>query len=337
MVEPEREGGRVEALTGEGVASFREVQLATLNILEDFTAEKLRLEETQRAVLNILDDFDTENAKVEQANRMLELKSEELNRSNRELQEARDVLEARVLERTADLEKSNAQLRAEMEERVKAEELVKASLREKETLLKEIHHRVKNNLQIIHSMLNLQLPQVRDPEAVGLFKESQNRVYTMALIHEKLYQSESMARVDVPEYIRSLTANLFLSYSVSENIIKSRINVDDVTLNIDTLIPCALIVNELVSNSLKHAFPPSRQPDGTDEIGIGLHRGAGNRLILSVGDNGIGLPVGFKIEDCRSLGLKLVSALTKQLNGTIQVGAAGGTAFAISFDVRNLE
>ncbi|MBI4303368.1 MAG: hypothetical protein HY665_03415, partial [Chloroflexi bacterium] len=337
--------------------NLEETQKATINILEDFTAEKERLENAQRAVLNILDDFDFEKGnledaqravlnilddfngekdKVEQANRMLELKSQELNRSNVELQQARDILEVRVLERTADLEKSNAQLRAEMDERSKAEEQVKASLREKETLLREIHHRVKNNLQIIHSMLNLQLPQVKDSEAISLFKESQNRVYTMALIHEKLYQSQSMAKVDVPEYLRSLTANLFLSYSVGGNIIRRRISVDDVSLDIDTLIPCALIVNELVSNSLKHAFPPLRRAEGTAEIHIGLQRVAGNRLTLTISDNGIGLPHDLDIQNSRTMGLKLVTLLAKQLNGTVNIATANGTEFAISFDAKNV-
>ncbi|MDD5205945.1 MAG: PAS domain S-box protein, partial [Desulfobacterales bacterium] len=130
------------------------------------------------------------------------------------------------------------------------EERIKASLREKEALLKEIHHRVKNNLQIIYSMLNLQLPQIKDEHAIELFRESQNRVHSMALIHEKLYQSESLARLDLAEYVRSLTANLFLSYGVSERIVEPKIAVENISFDIDTVIPCALIINELVSNSL---------------------------------------------------------------------------------------
>ena len=137
----------------------------------------------------------------------------------------------------------------------KVEDQVKRSLREKEVLLKEIHHRVKNNLQIIQSVLSLQLPFIKDEQAVELFQESQNRIHSMALIHEKLYQSESLARIDMAEYIKSITANLLLSYGASERAVRPRIQVEDVDLEIDTVIPCALMINELVSNSLKHAFP----------------------------------------------------------------------------------
>ena len=302
-------------------------QRATLNILEDFNAEKLRLEDTQRAVLNILEDFDVEKTKVEEANRLLKMKSDELNRSNEEL-------ELRIEERTADLRQSNAQLRAEMEERKKAEERVKASLVEKEALLREIHHRVKNNLQIIRSMLNLQLPQVRDEQSIQLFKESQNRIYTMALIHEKLYQSESMAAIDLPEYIRSLTANLFQSYGVAGHAIRPIIDVEPVSLDVDTAIPCALIINELVSNSLKHAFPSSRSPERGGEVHIDLHRGDKGKLILSVSDNGIGLSPGFEIRNCRSLGLKLVCVLAKQIGGTVDVSTGGGARISITFAAR---
>ena len=120
-----------------------------------------------------------------------------------------------------------------------ADDQITRSLREKETLLKEIHHRVKNNLQIIHSMLNLQMPYIKDEQAIEMFKESKDRVYSMALIHEKLYRSESLAKIDLFEYIRSLIENLFLSYGVSERVVKTQIQVENIALEIDTLIPCA--------------------------------------------------------------------------------------------------
>ena len=212
-----------------------------------------------------------------------------------------------------------------------AEEQVRRSLREKEALLKEIHHRVKNNLQIIHSMLNLQLPAIRDEQDSALFKESQNRIYSMALIHEKLYQSESLVMIDLAEYIRNLTANLLDSYGVSERAVHLEVSVERVTLGIDTVIPCALIINELVSNSLKHAFPPSR-PDGRrGEIRVGLRPLPDGLFLLTVGDNGVGLPAGFELEGCRSLGLKLVAVLARQLRGTIRVAGDGGTEFSITF------
>ncbi|MDP2729977.1 MAG: histidine kinase dimerization/phosphoacceptor domain -containing protein [Dehalococcoidales bacterium] len=332
------------------VPSVSEIQSATLNILEDFNAEKLRLQETQRAVLNILDDFagerrnlesiqkatlniledfNTEKLSLEDTQRAVLNILDDLNLSNEGLRQAHDVLEARVAERTAELRRSNTLIEEEIEERKRAEKVVKASLREKEALLKEIHHRVKNNLQIVRSMLNLQLSQVRDPEAEEMFKESHNRVYAMALIHEKLYQSESLARIDFSEYIQSLIANLFLSYGVS-GIIKPRISVENVSFDVDSAIPCALIINELVSNALKHAFPASKRTDGTGEVCIDLRRSQkGYRLTVS--DNGIGLPEGFEVQDSKSLGLNLVSALAKQLNGTLRIAENGQTRFIVEF------
>ncbi len=174
-------------------------------------------------------------------------------------------------------------------------------------------------------------------QAVELFKESQNRVYSMALIHEKLYQSASMARIDLPEYIRTLTANLFLSYGVTGGAIRSKIQVENISLDIDTAIPCALIINELVSNALKHAFPGRKREDGTGEICVALRRDTGNKFILTVSDNGIGLPEGFDIQRCESLGLKLVGVLARQLKGTVHVGTGGRTEFVMSFAAKSGE
>jgi predicted ATPase/two-component sensor histidine kinase/tRNA A-37 threonylcarbamoyl transferase component Bud32 len=214
----------------------------------------------------------------------------------------------------------------------KAGDQIEQSLREKEVLLKEVHHRVKNNLQIIHSMLNLQLPYIKDEQAIELFKESKNRIYSMALIHEKLYQSESLAKINLPEYIQSLTANLFLSYGVSERTINPKIHIENVTLNVDKVIPCALIINELVSNSLKYAFPdPLKSTGEMGEVHIYLCHNAENEFKLTVSDNGVGLPKGLVIRNCESLGLKLVNVLVKQLKGIIQINTDGGTEIAVTF------
>jgi PAS domain S-box-containing protein len=212
-------------------------------------------------------------------------------------------------------------------ERRREEEKIRASLREKEILLKEIHHRVKNNLQIISSLLNLQSAHIRDPRALEVFKEGQGRVRSMALIHEKLYQSADLARVDFSEYIRNLAAYLFRSYEVNAGAVTLNVEAEDVLLGVDTAIPCGLIINELVSNSLKHAFPGATR----GAINITLRPDGGERLTLCVSDDGVGLPEGFDLLDTPSLGLQLVNTLARQLGGEVEVGDGAGARFSITF------
>jgi PAS domain S-box-containing protein len=215
--------------------------------------------------------------------------------------------------------------------RKQAEEQIKTSLKEKEVLLKEIHHRVKNNLQIISSLLNLQSGYIHDEHAGEMFKESRNRVKSMALIHEKLYQSKDLARIDFAEYVRHLTTHLFRSYGVNTHAVSLKINIDKILLDIDTAIPCGLIVNELVTNSLKYAFPPGV----IGEIRVDLRRENDGRLALLVSDNGAGLPADFDFRQTDSLGLQLVSTLTDQLEATLAVDRTGGTSFKILLPPHN--
>ncbi len=221
---------------------------------------------------------------------------------------------------------------SDIEEMKRAEEAIKQSLKEKVILLKEIHHRVKNSLQIIQSLLNLQLPYIKDEKAIEIFKESQNRIFSMALIHEKLYGSESLARIDLYDYFKSLIANLFASYGVNERAIKAKIEVNNVVLDINTLIPSALIINELVSNSLRHGFPDSWKLTGAKgQIGIEIRHDPLQGITLVVGDDGVGLPAGFSMLESKSLGLKIVNVLVKQLGGTIHHDAHGKAEFRITF------
>jgi PAS domain S-box-containing protein len=209
-----------------------------------------------------------------------------------------------------------------------ADERIKAQLKEKEVLLKEIHHRVKNNLQIISSLLNLQSTYIRDQQALGMFKESQNRVRSMALIHEKLYQSKDIARIDFAEYIRNLAGNLIRSYGSSPAMVKLVIDADHISLGVDTAIPCGLIINELVTNSLKYAFPDGRR----GEICVALKHENGDGLYrLVVTDNGVGLPPAIEPRKTSTLGLQLVTTLVDQLNGTIEIKRGDGTEFIITF------
>lgn len=209
--------------------------------------------------------------------------------------------------------------------RKQAEEHLKSSLKEKEVLLKEIHHRVKNNLQIISSLLNLQSGYIQDGEAGAMFKESRNRVKSMALIHERLYQSKDLARIDIADYVRNLTTHLFRSYGAKARAVSLEIDVENILLDIDTAMPCGLIINELVTNSLKHAFPPGT----SGKIRIGLHRDNHDGLALSVSDNGVGLTPDFDFQQTESLGLQLVNTLTEQLQGQIEIARDEGTTFKI--------
>jgi two-component sensor histidine kinase len=216
-------------------------------------------------------------------------------------------------------------LRREKERAEKA--LIDTQLTIQDALLKEVHHRVKNNLQVIASLLNLQSRQVRDAQTVEMFKESQNRVQSMALIHERLYQSNDATRVDFESYLRTLMAYLFASYGSSNTAIALTLNVDHITFGIDTAIPCGLIVHELVANALKHAFPGSKP----GEIHLDLRAGDTGRYTLRVHDNGDGFPENVDFRRVESLGLKLVNILTQQLDGVIELQRNGGTTFTITF------
>jgi len=207
-------------------------------------------------------------------------------------------------------------------ERKQAEEAHK-----KDLLLREIHHRVKNNLQVISSLLYLQSRRVDDQNVVEMFNESSNRVKSMTLIHQKLYQSKDTATINFGEYIRDLIDALFLSYGVDRQTIALKLNIENAVLSIDTAIPCGLIINEIISNSLKYAFPEGRQ----GQISVTLQRENGTKFILVVGDNGVSLPKDLDFRNTTSLGLKLVTTLVEQLGGTIELNQQGGTEFTITF------
>ena len=213
-------------------------------------------------------------------------------------------------------------------ERVQAEELDKASLREKEVLLREIHHRVKNNLQFISSLLNLQMEHTTDAQVIEMFDESRNRIRSMALIHERLYQSPDLAQINFGEYVRNLTTQLFRAYEASVGAIALEVDAQDMTLSIDVAVPCGMIISELVSNSLKHAFPGGRK--GRILVRLGSEGGL-CRLVVS--DDGIGLPAGLDFRRTESLGLQLVIMLVEQLEGVIELDRQKGTAFEIEFAV----
>ncbi|MBW8041648.1 MAG: hypothetical protein FVQ85_16855 [Planctomycetes bacterium] len=264
------------------------------------------------------------------ANQQLQASEQQLRAANQQLKASEQQLRAANQQLNASgqqLRAANQQLQAEVAERMRDEDIIKESLKEKEVLLKEIHHRVKNNLQVISSILNLQSKYIEDEGAKKVFRDGQSRVRSMALVHEKLCEAEDLAKIDFTEYIRSMTGDLFRLHGISQAI-SSKIDVKDVFLDINTAIPCGLIINELVSNALKYAFPDERE----GEICIGLYPDKDGRFSLVIKDNGIGFPKDLDFRKTESLGMQLVIMLVEQIGGTIELERKEGAVFTITFE-----
>ena len=215
----------------------------------------------------------------------------------------------------------------EISEQKKKTDLINQSLKEKDTLLREVHHRVKNNLQIISSLLNLQSAVVKDEQVLDILKESQNRIQSMSYIHESLYINNDFSAVNLKEYIQGLCSNLVQSYSLIGDNVRIETEIDDISLGLDQAIPCGLILNELLSNSFKHAYPNGEK--GCLSIKIREREG---RMAILVEDDGRGIPDDWDIETAESLGIQLVYTLTEQLDGDIESAERRGTKYLITFD-----
>ncbi len=202
-----------------------------------------------------------------------------------------------------------------------------AALETREMYLKEVHHRIKNNLQVISSLLFLQSTYTADQNVIKLLQESQGRVKSIALIHEKLYRTPELGKIELPEYIRDLVTDLQHTYGVGKDAVSIEVDVDNVSIEIDTAIPCGLIVNELVSNALKYAFPNG----GHGRVLVHIQQIGPKKFALTVEDDGVGMPADFDVRKSRSLGLKLVSDLARQLDGRVETIGNHGTAFRIEF------
>jgi len=293
----------------------------------------------ERCILVIVEDISAEKNEI-----LL------MNMHEQELCIARDELEKRVARRTIELkaanellqreiaerEAANRLLQVEVAQRMRFEEDLTASLEEKEVLLGEIHHRVKNNLQMIISLLGLQGRSVRDPKIADALQDSQSRVRSMALVHEQLYRSGQLSRIDYRDYLQTLAQELMRSYSRENVSVTLSMDVDPVYLGIRTSLPCGLIITELISNCLKHAF--SEGIPG--EIHVEFHQVSAHAYRLKVSDNGKGLPEGFDYREAESLGLRLVCNLTEiQLHGSMElVSDSHGSEFTMEFqdlDSRN--
>lgn len=242
--------------------------------------------------------------------------------------ESNILLQSVVNERTRQLEEMNSLLMTEISERREAEARIKRSLTEKEVLLKEVHHRVKNNMQIVISLFNLQASRITDSQTAALFRDGQGRVKSMALIHEKLYQSDNLSEVGFAEYVASLCKYLMSTVSGAHGRIEIVNKVDNIQMGIDLAIPCGLIINELVTNSLKYAFPEPR----TGTITVSCCNIGGDRIQLSVADNGVGLAAEKDLANTGSLGMQLVRSLTDQLDGHLTITYDCGFCSIVEFD-----
>jgi two-component sensor histidine kinase len=241
-------------------------------------------------------------------------------RTESELADHRRNLEVLVADRTQALEREIAETMLVQRELAK-------SLREKELLLKELHHRVKNNMQVMSSLLSIQAESAGNEQLAELLGESQQRIKSMALIHENLYQSKDLLEIDFDDYITMLAGGLRHLYEVPGVVVSLDIRVTNVSLDIDSAVPCGLIINELISNSLKHGFV-GRQGEGNIFVEFSQVEG---RYVLHIRDDGIGLPAGFDVDAALTMGMEIVSILTQQLDGEITFENNGGARFEVSF------
>ena len=278
------------------------MQKAVINVLEDARMEKLRLEATEAAVLNILDDSSAEKDRLQNIQKAIFNILDDLHVEKGNLEETRNRL-------------------------LQSSQEVRASLHEKEILLKEVHHRVKNNLQVISSLISLQLRPIKDLVSREALQACQARVQAISLIHAMLYQSKDYANVPFSEYAPTLANNIFNTLGTLPGSISLDLAIDGVALPVDKAIPCGLILNELITNALKHGFPDGRR--GTIRVELG--KASRGKLRLSVEDDGVGMPAGIDIRQTQSLGMHLVCALTEQLGGELEMSGDKGTAFKVTF------
>lgn len=254
-----------------------------------------------KAVLNVLEDFAAEKEQLR-------------------------ATQSAILNVLDDLAAEREQLERSRREVLRSEQALRASLREKEVLLKEVHHRVKNNLQVISSLINMQMRQMDDGEAKDALFECKTRVEAIALIHEKLYQSKDYANVPFSKYVGDIVTNIFEASGIPSDRIALHVDIEPLQLGVDKAIPCGLILNELLTNAVKHAFPAERR--GAVYVSLANTNGA---VCLTVRDDGVGLPANFDAANSKSLGLQLVSTLVEQLGGHLEITSGAGAVFRVTF------
>ena len=267
------------------------------------------------------------NASKSKVNKTLKTEVRERSSTENELKKIKSELEQRVALRTSELTRLNKSLQNEVSDRRQYQEKLELSLEEKDVMMKEIHHRVKNNMQVISSLLKMQANYIDDETIVGIFDDSYHRVKSMSLIHEKLYRSDDLARIDFQDYVQSL-AGLLMNTFTPPCQIDFEFDLKDILLDVNIAIPCGLIINEIITNSLKYAFPNREH----GKVIINMNHDLFTGYILKIKDNGIGLPEGFDVNKTRSLGMRLVYLLSEdQLEGKVEINSDNGTEFIISF------
>ena len=314
---------------------------------ETFKETIQRLHMAQAAALNMMEDAEESRKEAERA-------QEELKKINKDLEATQNA----SLNIMADLDRQRKEL--------------DKSLQEKEALIREVHHRVKNNMQVISSLLKLQSYHIEDPALKAIFKDSENRIKSMALVHERLYRTEDLAHIDFGEYIKNLAVDIFHSFGANASHVRLRVDAEGISLPIDTAIPCGLIINELITNALKYAFPfgQGRPGDRKGELAIEMKRieklsiddrqltiknqlpetnnqeltilnpqssidNPQSSIELIVRDNGIGMPEDLDFKTAHSLGLNLVTSLAKQIRGEVKLNREGGTEWRIKFGMKD--
>lgn len=275
---------------------------AVLNIMEDFAAERAQLQDSQKAFQNIFEDFGSERERLE-------------------------TMQRAVLNILEDLATEKARLEETQQAVTRSEQAIRVSLKEKDLLLGEIHHRVKNNLQIVQSLLDMQASIMTDEVAAGVLRDSQNRIQSMALIHQTLYQSRDFAKVDFGQFLDTLMLHLQQSYGRRDIDLHSQ--AASIRIAIDRAIPCGLIINELVTNALKHAFPGGR----SGRIAVEMQLLNEAELEVAVSDDGVGIPETLDILTLNSLGMQLVHVLSEQLHARLSIRRSAPTRIAFAFPI----
>ncbi len=278
----------------------------------DFIQKPFNME-ILKAKVEVFADLHCKDLEIRRQSKQLSTANVKLADTNRKLMERQQELADKVI----DLEK--------------AEEQIRKSLAEKEVLMKEIHHRVKNNLQVISSLIGLQSDGLKDESVRKILQNMISRVRSIALVHEKLCQTSDLAHIDFGEYARSLLNKIWSANGTNTTDLRMTLDIQSVSLSTDTAVTCGLILNELVVNALEHAF--QGRVDG--EVTVSLHNGDDRRIHLCVADNGVGLPAGFDLRQTKSLGLRLVQMLSKQIDANVGLGDGDGTRFEIVFELQD--